>query len=216
MAINSVPPHRRIQNSSRMRNCMTKLILKPAMAPYTVSAVAAPRPDIRPAVRPFERVREMHKTFTGPTGAEMANPASIPLESNSRSLHWALGICMARPSIIPVNSRRRSGRSLPLCLSSVPSAPHFRPFPPPARWESRRGLNRLFQPRFQAHPTPSALILHADPDDPHQTASAAEIACAGGAHLRADDGQRGLSGVFDADGVRLYRWRAGVIRSEEH
>jgi hypothetical protein len=47
--------------------------------------VAAPRPEIRPAMRPFESVREKHKTFTGPTGAEMANPASTPLSSNSRA-----------------------------------------------------------------------------------------------------------------------------------
>src|ERR1035437_1580132 len=48
-----------------------------------VSAVAAPKPEITPALRPPDSVREMHNTFTGPTGAEMASPAAVPLSSRS-------------------------------------------------------------------------------------------------------------------------------------
>src|SRR5450631_1678386 len=61
--------------------------------------MAAPSPDIIPAMRPFDNVREMHNTFTGPTGAEMASPASTPLINSSISLierHFA-----SRHSIIP-------------------------------------------------------------------------------------------------------------------
>ena len=62
---------------------MMKVMRKPAMQPYRVSAVAAPKPETRPERKPFVSVREMHKTLTGPTGAAMNNPASKPLTSSS-------------------------------------------------------------------------------------------------------------------------------------
>ena len=62
---------------------MTKVMLKPAMQPYSVSAVAAPKPETRPERQPFASVREMHKTLIGPTGTAMNNPASNPLTSSS-------------------------------------------------------------------------------------------------------------------------------------
>src|ERR1700704_3518811 len=64
---------------------MTKVMLKPAIQPYRVSAVAAPRPETSPDRQPFASVREMQRTFTGPTGAAMNNPASNPLKNSSRA-----------------------------------------------------------------------------------------------------------------------------------
>src|ERR1035441_4941122 len=48
-----------------------------------VSAAAAPRPEATPPNHPFLIVRETHRTFTGPTGAEIANPATAPRRSSS-------------------------------------------------------------------------------------------------------------------------------------
>src|ERR1017187_7263585 len=79
-----IPPKNRIQNNSRRRNWMTKLMLKPAMAAYNASATADPSPEKRPDRQPLVMVRWTHKTFTGPTGAVMINPASRPRMRSSR------------------------------------------------------------------------------------------------------------------------------------
>src|ERR1035441_1938693 len=86
MATSSRPPITRIQNSSRSRNWIRKVMLKPAMAPYSASAVAAPKPEIRPERRPLRSVREAHSTFTGPTGTAIAKPAMTPLDSSHRPM----------------------------------------------------------------------------------------------------------------------------------
>src|ERR1039458_8298489 len=87
MPTNRRPPITRIQNSSRSRKSIRKVMLKPAMAPYSASAVAAPNPEIRPERRPLRSVREAHSTFTGPTGTAIAKPAMKPLDSNHRPIN---------------------------------------------------------------------------------------------------------------------------------
>src|SRR5262249_9650795 len=57
-----------------------------------VSAVAAPRPEMIPAMRPPVIVREMQRTLTGPTGMAIASPASTPRRSRSS--------CFIDPSIM--------------------------------------------------------------------------------------------------------------------
>src|SRR5271157_683973 len=62
----------------------------PAMAPYSVSASAAPKPETMPDFQPFSRVRRMQRRLTGPTGAAMIRPATSPRIGNSRSIAMAL------------------------------------------------------------------------------------------------------------------------------
>jgi len=52
----------------------THFVLSPAMHLYTVSAVAAPIPEIRPKMHPWTIDRRMHSTPMGPTGAAMEKP----------------------------------------------------------------------------------------------------------------------------------------------
>jgi hypothetical protein len=59
-------------------------MLKPAMEAYNASATADPSPEKRPDRQPLVMVRWTHKTFTGPTGAVMINPASRPRMRSSR------------------------------------------------------------------------------------------------------------------------------------
>jgi len=44
-----------------------------------LSAVAAPRPETRPEVRPSAKVRRMHNMPIGPTGAAIKKPMANPL-----------------------------------------------------------------------------------------------------------------------------------------
>src|ERR1035441_1209826 len=62
----------------------------PAMAPYSVSASAAPKPERRPDLQPFSRVRSIQSTLTGPTGAEMIRPTAKPRMGNPKSIIMAL------------------------------------------------------------------------------------------------------------------------------
>src|ERR1035441_4692893 len=81
-----MPPNKRIQNCSRTRNWMTSVMLKPAIPPYSISAAAAPTPEITPDLHPAPIVRRMHKTFTGPTGMAIIRPTMMPPISNSIAL----------------------------------------------------------------------------------------------------------------------------------
>src|SRR3712207_1946110 len=55
------------------------------MAPYTASAVAAPRPETKPEARPSASVRRMHSTPIGPTGAATAKPIMRPSRNRPTS-----------------------------------------------------------------------------------------------------------------------------------
>ncbi len=65
---------------------MTSVMLKPATPPYSISAAAAPMPEITPDLHPAPIVRRMHKMFTGPTGIAIIRPTMMPPISNSTSL----------------------------------------------------------------------------------------------------------------------------------
>src|ERR1019366_7010596 len=119
MATSSRPPMTRIQNSSRSRNSIRKVMLKPAIAPYSVSAVAAPKPDIRPEGRPLDSVREAQRTFTGPTGTAIAKPAIRPLESNHRPFN-SPSILMASASLSQVGDQDSELGKKPTLISSFP------------------------------------------------------------------------------------------------
>src|ERR1035437_4957492 len=81
-----MPPKKRIQNCSCTRNWMISVMLKPAMPPYSISAAAAPMPEITPDFHPAWIVRCMHKMFTGPTGSAIIRPTIMPPISKSISL----------------------------------------------------------------------------------------------------------------------------------
>jgi hypothetical protein len=49
------------------------------MAPYNASAVAAPKPEKKPMIRPWAKVRRIHNIPMGPTGAAMDIPMINPL-----------------------------------------------------------------------------------------------------------------------------------------
>ncbi len=51
---------------------------------YALSAVAAPKPDIRPFESPFDRVLFMQSMLIGPIGAEIEIPIINPLIKKDR------------------------------------------------------------------------------------------------------------------------------------
>src|SRR5512133_850414 len=69
---------------------------KPATQPYMPSAVAAPSPDIKPEARPSARVRRMHNTPIGPTGAAMEKPIRRPRKKRERSIRFDCARLTAR------------------------------------------------------------------------------------------------------------------------
>jgi hypothetical protein len=75
----NAPPTMRSHTCCWTRKSEMKAKPKAAMQPYTASAVAAPKPEIKPWSRPSARVRRMHRTPMGPTGAAMLKPMMAPL-----------------------------------------------------------------------------------------------------------------------------------------
>ena len=72
------PPLSRSQKLWLIRKTDIKVNPKAAIAPYIASAVAAPKPEMKPARRPSAKVRRMHKIPIGPTGAAIVTPIRIP------------------------------------------------------------------------------------------------------------------------------------------
>lgn len=69
-----IPPTSRSQCCWLMSNPLIAVRPKAAMPPYVASAVAAPKPEMKPSQRPSARVRRMHNMPMGPTGAATASP----------------------------------------------------------------------------------------------------------------------------------------------
>ena len=72
------PPTRRSQNDWLAITSETNVRPNAAMLPYSESAVAAPRPMIRPRECPSASVLRMHIIPSGPIGTAIANPIISP------------------------------------------------------------------------------------------------------------------------------------------
>lgn len=72
------PPTSFIQNSWVSKKEEMAVKPKPAIIPYTVSAIAAPIPVTNPEIRPSDNVRFIVSTPIGPTGAATEKPMSKP------------------------------------------------------------------------------------------------------------------------------------------
>ena len=72
--IKKIPPNNLSQTAWLIRKYVITVRLKAAIVPYKASAVAAPKPDTKPALRPWASVRRMQSIPIGPTGAAMVSP----------------------------------------------------------------------------------------------------------------------------------------------
>ena len=66
---------------------------KAAIAPYIISAVAAPIPDKKPVNLPLESVRRIQSTPIGPTGAAMDKPINKPRKNKNQ-----FSVTISKPS----------------------------------------------------------------------------------------------------------------------